>query len=80
MLLCIMNPQMLPYWTDCVDILTITGKPYRVTSIEMGSDDYLFKKFRQACTWSSFTFDRNNVDWKYETFLCKYFFFHQDFI
>ncbi|ELT95510.1 hypothetical protein CAPTEDRAFT_179956 [Capitella teleta] len=27
------------------------------------------KKFRQACTWSSFTFNRDDFGWKYNTFL-----------
>lgn len=43
-----------------------------MTDAEMSQPDYLERKFRQACTWSSFTIDRDNIDWTYQTFVRKY--------
>lgn len=45
------------------------GKPYRLTQVEIGYPDFLTRMFRQACTWSSFTIDRNDINWNYRTFL-----------
>lgn len=45
------------------------GRPFRLTSSERDSPDHLDRKFRQACTWSSFTFNRNDMNWKYNTFV-----------
>jgi len=44
------------------------GRPYRVTTDQYQSD-YLWQNFYQACTWSSFTFDRNKAAWKYNIFI-----------
>lgn len=48
------------------------GKPYRLIDKELTLPDYLGRKFRQACTWSSFTIDRNDVAWTYKTFICEF--------
>ena len=48
------------------------GRPYRQVPGEQALPNFLHKKFRQACAWSSFTIDRNNTAWKYKTFICKY--------
>ncbi|CAH1772900.1 unnamed protein product [Owenia fusiformis] len=45
------------------------GKPFRITKDEMDQPNFMVRKFRQACTWSSFTFDRDNVEWKYRTYI-----------
>jgi hypothetical protein len=45
------------------------SKPYRLSSWEMGLPNYLERKFRQACTWSSFTLNRDKTDWVYYTFI-----------
>ncbi|ELT96302.1 hypothetical protein CAPTEDRAFT_221016 [Capitella teleta] len=45
------------------------GKPYRMTEIELAYPDFEVYMFRQACTWSSFTIDRDDYHWNYKTFL-----------
>ncbi|KAK3088306.1 hypothetical protein FSP39_017300 [Pinctada imbricata] len=45
------------------------GKPNRLTQEEMENPDYLTKKFREACSWMSFTFNRDDTDWKYEVLI-----------
>ncbi|KAK2182820.1 hypothetical protein NP493_335g04014 [Ridgeia piscesae] len=45
------------------------GRPYRQVPGEQALPNFLHKKFRQACAWSSFTIDRNNTAWKYKTFI-----------
>ena len=47
----------------------LTGKPYRLTNVEMAYPNYRMNMFRQACTWTSFTINRNDVKWNYKTFL-----------
>jgi len=53
-------------------LVHLTGKPYRLTEVEMAYPDYKMYMFRQACTWSSFTVDREDIAWTYKTFLCKF--------
>lgn len=45
------------------------SKPYRLSSAEMDRSDYLLRKFRQTCTWTSFTINREDFNWKYNTFV-----------
>lgn len=46
------------------------SKPYRlIPQKEFNLPDFLDRKFRQACTWSSFTIDRRNFEWTYSTFI-----------
>ena len=51
-------------------MLCLAGKPYRLTQIELAYPDFEVYMFRQACTWSSFTIDRQDYHWNYKTFLC----------
>lgn len=50
----------------------LLGKPYRMTEIEMAYPDFEMYMFRQACTWSSFTIDREEFVWNYKTFLSEH--------
>ncbi|XP_046543445.1 uncharacterized protein LOC124253673 [Haliotis rubra] len=45
------------------------GKPSRLTKDEMANPNYLEQKFREACSWMSFTFNRDDTDWKYEVLI-----------
>ncbi len=49
--------------------MTVAGKPYRLTPEEMDQPDFLYRKFRQACSWYSFTIDRTQTDWTYNVFI-----------
>ena len=48
------------------------GKPVRISPNEARNNKVLVKKFREACSWMSFTFNRDEIDWKYEVLICKY--------
>jgi len=45
------------------------GKPYRVSPAQRARPDWKERIFRQACTWSSFTLNRDDTDWRYYTFI-----------
>ncbi|XP_050400479.1 uncharacterized protein LOC126817508 [Patella vulgata] len=45
------------------------GKPSRLTGDEIADTDYLEKKFREACSWVSFSFNRDDTHWKYEVLI-----------
>ncbi|XP_060082564.1 uncharacterized protein LOC132561872 [Ylistrum balloti] len=45
------------------------GKPNRLTEDEKADPNYLTKKFREACSWMSFTFNRDDTDWKYNVLI-----------
>lgn len=47
------------------------GRPYRLTEMERADPKHREKIFRLACTWSSFTINREDVNWMYNTFLRK---------
>ena len=53
-------------------MFVVPGRPYRHVSSEQALPNFLHKKFRQACAWSSFTIDRDDFAWKYKTFICKF--------
>ncbi|KAL5016724.1 hypothetical protein ScPMuIL_006313 [Solemya velum] len=42
------------------------GRPNKLTNEEMADPNYRVKKFREACSWVAFTFNREDYDWKYE--------------
>ena len=48
-----------------------SGKPYRLTSVELALPNPEGYMFRQACSFYSFTLDRENFHWNYKTFLRK---------
>ena len=41
----------------------------RLDPAEVTQADFLSLKFRQACSWSAFTIDRNEIDWVYNVFV-----------
>ncbi|KAK7100147.1 uncharacterized protein [Littorina saxatilis] len=45
------------------------GKPSRLTDDEMAQANFMQRKFRETCSWMSFTFNRNDTDWKYEVLI-----------
>ncbi|XP_005095831.1 uncharacterized protein LOC101854317 [Aplysia californica] len=45
------------------------GKPSRLTDDEIADPTFMVKKFREVCSWQSFTFNRNDTDWKYEVLI-----------
>ncbi|XP_063433389.1 uncharacterized protein LOC134715256 [Mytilus trossulus] len=45
------------------------GKPVRISQDEARNNQILVKKFRAACSWMSFTFNRDEIDWKYEVLI-----------
>lgn len=46
------------------------SKPYRVSPAQRTRPDWMERIFRQACTWSSFTLNRDEAaDWRYYTFI-----------
>ncbi|GFO36649.1 actin cytoplasmic type 5 [Plakobranchus ocellatus] len=45
------------------------GKPSHLTEDEIADPKFMTKKFREACSWQSFTFNRNDTDWKYEVLI-----------
>lgn len=45
------------------------SKPYRVSPMQRSRPDWMERIFRQACTWSSFTLNRDDTDWRYYTFI-----------
>ncbi|XP_076462580.1 uncharacterized protein LOC143294945 [Babylonia areolata] len=45
------------------------GKPSRLTQDEEAQANFMERKFREACSWMSFTFSRNHTDWKYEVLI-----------
>ena len=47
------------------------GKPSRLTDDEIADPSFMVKKFREVCSWQSFTFNRNDTDWKYEVLISK---------
>ena len=47
----------------------LAGRPVRLIPTEVSQDDFLSLKFRQACSWSAFTIDRNEIDWVYNVFV-----------
>lgn len=47
------------------------GRPNKLTNEEMTDPNYRTKKFREACSWVSFTFNREDYDWKYEFLISK---------
>lgn len=44
------------------------GKPVRLTSNDITTGDFVMK-FREACSWMSFTFNRDDINWKYEVLI-----------
>ena len=48
------------------------GKPYRANVGEMDDPVFLQRKFRQACSWYSFTLDRRDTAWTYSVYICKF--------
>lgn len=49
------------------------GKPARrLSALELQDPNYLEIVFRDACSWMSFTFNRDIIDWKYEVLIRKY--------
>lgn len=56
---------MMLYWI---------GKPARrLSDKELQDANYLETVFRDACSWMSFTFNRDIIDWKYEVLIRKCF-------
>lgn len=56
---------MMLYWV---------GKPARrLSDKELKDANYLETVFRDACSWMSFTFNRDIIDWKYEVLIRKCF-------
>lgn len=54
---------MMLYWI---------GKPARrLSDKELQDANYLETVFRDACSWMSFTFNRDIIDWKYEVLIRK---------
>jgi len=47
------------------------GKPQRMHKDETDDPNFLVKKFRKTCSWMSFTFNRDDTNWKYEVLICK---------
>ncbi|GFR94202.1 hypothetical protein ElyMa_004396600 [Elysia marginata] len=45
------------------------GKPSHLTEDELADPNFMTKKFREACSWQSFTFNRNDTDWKYDVLI-----------
>ncbi|CAC5366175.1 unnamed protein product [Mytilus coruscus] len=45
------------------------GKPVRISQDEARNNKILVKKFRSACSWMSFTFNKEEIDWKYEVLI-----------
>lgn len=45
------------------------GKPSHLTKDEIADPNFMTKKFQEACSWQSFTFNRNDTDWKYEVLI-----------
>ncbi|CAL1544750.1 unnamed protein product [Lymnaea stagnalis] len=45
------------------------GKPSRLTPEELADPQFMTVKFREVCSWQSFTFNRNDTDWKYEVLI-----------
>ncbi|KAK7508265.1 hypothetical protein BaRGS_00000504 [Batillaria attramentaria] len=45
------------------------GKPSRLTNDELAQANFMQRKFRESCSWMSFTFNRNDTDWKYEVLI-----------
>lgn len=59
---------MMLYWI---------GKPARrLSDKELQDANYLETVFRDACSWMSFTFNRDIIDWKYEVLIRKCFYGH----
>lgn len=55
--------MMILYWI---------GKPARrLSDKELQDANYLETVFRDACSWMSFTFNRDIIDWKYEVLIRK---------
>lgn len=52
-------------------LLLLKGKPYRLTNVEMALPEPEMYMFKQACSWYSFTLNRENFHWNYKTFLCE---------
>jgi hypothetical protein len=55
-------------------LICFAGKPSRLTLDELAQPDFMQRKFREVCSWFSFTFNRNDTDWKYEVLICKFLF------
>lgn len=49
-----------------------SGKPSRLSDEDTGN--FMVKKFRETCSWMSFTYNRDETDWKYEVLICKFSF------
>jgi hypothetical protein len=45
------------------------SKPYRLGTQQTSRPDWQERIFRQACTWSSFTLNREDTAWRYYTFI-----------
>jgi len=45
------------------------GRPSRLSSTDQLVPNFLERKFRQACMWTSFTLNRDDTDWRYSTFI-----------
>ncbi|CAG2194472.1 unnamed protein product [Mytilus edulis] len=43
------------------------GKPSRLSDEDTGN--FMVKKFRETCSWMSFTYNRDETDWKYEVLI-----------
>ncbi|KAK2170127.1 hypothetical protein LSH36_4g10029 [Paralvinella palmiformis] len=69
----------MSWWADCstlkspyegpVRLLLQPGRPFRLTQIELAYPDPDMYMFRQACSWNSFTIDREKFNWAYNTFI-----------
>lgn len=57
-------------WTKRMNVIS-TGKPYRLGQQQLSRPDWMERIFRQACTWSSFTLNRDDTAWRYYTFIRK---------
>ena len=49
------------------------GMPYQLllNTEETNPKDYMERAFREACSWRSFTFNRDEYKWKYEVMIRK---------
>ncbi|BFY99325.1 hypothetical protein BsWGS_02365 [Bradybaena similaris] len=45
------------------------GKPSRLTIDELADPQFMTKKFQEVCSWQSFTFNRDDTEWKYEVLI-----------
>lgn len=45
------------------------SRPFRLSREQQGTPDSSERIFRQACTWSAFTLNRDDTNWRYYTFI-----------